>query len=72
MLKRKDQERSELSLSTFQEFNEEIFFDDTITEDENRAINDKSEQYISTEEVKHTIQHHFSANKSSGLSPIPL
>ena len=52
--------------------NKSIFLDDTITEDGYRAINDKSEHYISTEEVKHTIQHHFSANKSSGLSPIPL
>ena len=33
MLKRKEQARAELSLSTFQEFNKEIFFDNTIPPD---------------------------------------
>jgi hypothetical protein len=40
MLKRKDQARAELSLSTFQEFNKEIFFDNTIPPDKFTPLTD--------------------------------
>jgi hypothetical protein len=72
MLKPVQNANPDLPTAALANLNKSIFFDDTITEDGYRAIIDKSEQYISTEEVKHTIQHYFSANKSSGLSPIPL
>jgi hypothetical protein len=61
-----------LPTAALADLNKSIFFDATIKEDEYRAITYKSEYYILTEEVKHTIQHHFSANKSSGLSHMPL
>ena len=72
MLKPVQNTNPDLPTAALADLNKSIFLDDTITDDGYRAINDKSEHYISTEEVKHTIQHHFSANKSSGLSPIPL
>jgi hypothetical protein len=72
MLKPVHSTNLDLPTAALANLNESIFFDATIQEDEYRTINDKSEQYISTEEVKHIIQHHFRANKSSGLSQMPL
>jgi hypothetical protein len=54
------------------DLNKKIFFDKSIEEEAYRAIVDKKANYISPEELKQTIEHHFSANKSSGLSKLPL
>jgi hypothetical protein len=54
------------------DLNRILFFDENIEEEGYRAIVDKQANYISPEELKQTIEHHFSANKSSGLSKLPL
>ena len=62
MLNRKDQERTELSLSTFQEFNEEISFDDTIPPDRSLTISGKalSLNSIQSSDAPAQINHNFS------------
>jgi hypothetical protein len=72
MLKPTHSTNPDLPTAALADLNKNIFYDDTITEDGYRDINDKIEHYISTEELKHTIQQHFRANKSSGLSQMPL
>jgi hypothetical protein len=68
MLKPTQSTNQDLPTAALADLNKEIFFDETITEEGYKDIVDKPEQYITTSELQYTIQHHFSANKSSGLS----
>ena len=72
MLKQKGNDISELSLECFQKFNEEIFFDHTIQPDAFTPLMDAAGNHISKAELNEVLQHHFKANKSSGLSKLPL
>jgi hypothetical protein len=72
MLKHIHSPHPDLPTAALAELNKSIFFDATIQEDEYRDIEDKNKHYITPEEVKDTIQHHYSANKSSGVSQMPL
>jgi hypothetical protein len=72
MLKRKEDNKTELLLPAFKKFNESIFYDDTIPQDTFTPLNDTQANCITTEELNTVLQHHFKANKSSGLSAMPL
>jgi hypothetical protein len=72
MLKRKNDEKAEISLQTFQKFNESIFYDATIPPDKFTPLTDVKANYITKEELTTVLQHHFKDNKSSGLSKLPL
>jgi hypothetical protein len=72
MLKQKGNDTSELSLARFQQFNEDIFFDHTIQPDAFTPLLDAADNHISKAELNDVLQHHFKANKSSGLSKLPL
>jgi hypothetical protein len=52
MLKPVNNANPDLPTAALADLNKSIFFDDNFTEDGYRAIIDKSEHYISTEEVK--------------------
>ena len=66
MLKPAPSTNPDLPTAALADLNKKIFFDVTASEDEYREIKDKPAQYILADELKHTIQHHFRANKSSG------
>jgi hypothetical protein len=72
MLKNKEREKTDLSTKAFKKFNESIFYDQAIPPDEYTPLTDASQNYITQEELSTILQHHFKANKSSGLSKMPL
>jgi hypothetical protein len=72
MLKRKVSEQTELPLHTFQKFNEKIFLDESIPPDTFTPLTDTTGNFITQKELTTVLQHHFKANKSSGLSKMPL
>jgi hypothetical protein len=59
-------------LEDFTEFNKKIFYDDTIPADTFTPLTKAETQRISPEELTDVLKHNFKANKSSGLSGMPL
>jgi hypothetical protein len=72
MLKSKDQDLSTLKLKEFTEYNREIFFDPSLPPESYTPIESPETQHITPAELKDTLQNSFKANKSSGLSSMPL
>jgi hypothetical protein len=72
MLKSKDQDISALNLKAFAEYNSKMFNDPTLPEESYTPIAAPATQHITQAELTHTIKHAFKANKSSGLSQMPL
>jgi hypothetical protein len=72
MLKSGHTKNENIPTAAFKEFNKEIFYDDKIPEETHTTLADKEENYITTAELTDTLKHKFQANKSSGLSPMPL
>ena len=56
----------------FREYNEKHFYDDKIPPDKYTPLTNTEQQYISKAELTDVLKHHFKANKSSGLSKMPL
>jgi hypothetical protein len=72
MLKQKGSDATGLSLQNFQKFNEDIFFDESISTDTFTPLRDARENHITQQELTEVLKHNFKANKSSGLSKLPL
>lgn len=72
MLKPAQIHNPNIPITAFTEFNKKIFFDENIREDEVTPIINKEKQYIQTQELKETLRKKFKANRSSGLSQMPL
>ena len=72
MLKSQDQDLSALNPTAFADYNSKLFHDTTIPEDGYIPIANKEVQHITPAELTNTINHAFKANKSSGLSHMPL
>jgi hypothetical protein len=72
MLKHKDDTTIELPLQEFKEYNESIFYDENITPDTFTPLENAQAHHITPDELTTVLQHHFKANKSSGLSQMPL
>jgi hypothetical protein len=70
MLKNK---ASTLGISTqqFATFNEQLYCNPDLPQDEFHLPEDMSAAKITTDEVKTVIDSHFKANKSTGLSTMP-
>jgi hypothetical protein len=54
------------------EFNRNIFYDSSIPEENYTQLTNNAENYITSEEVTEILTKKFKANKSSGLSALPL
>ena len=52
--------------------NKKIFWDKNVEEEEYIAVGNRAKMYISEEELKATLRDNYKANKSSGLSNMPL
>ena len=61
-----------VSAKQFADFNQELFFDDTISGDKFELPADIDNAKITAAEVKQVLESHFQANKSTGLSSMPL
>jgi hypothetical protein len=72
MLKTKAQEQVEISLQEFADYNTKIFYDATIPKDTYTPIQAAAEQHITAAELETVLKGNFKANKSTGLSTLPL
>lgn len=68
----KQETQGEVQASTFAQFNQELFYDSNIPEDEYAPIPDAPLHHITPAELATTLTSHFKANRSSGLSILPL
>ena len=72
MLKSKANKELELPIAQFIKFNESIFYDANIPPDEYTPLSHTPHHYITPEELTNILSHHFKADKSSGMSKMPL
>lgn len=72
LLKQKEDTKFEIPLHTLKEYNESIFYDDKITSDTFTPLENAPASHITPAELTAVLQHNFKANKSSGLSKMPL
>jgi hypothetical protein len=72
MFKKQDPTTNTIDKTAFASFNQQLFHDPTIPPDTFTPLEDPTSHLITPEELIHVTKHHFRANKSSGLSPLPL
>jgi hypothetical protein len=72
MFKKHDPNTTELDKTAFATFNQHLFHDPAIPPSTFTPLEDPDTHKITPEELIHVTKHHFRANKSSGLSPLPL
>ena len=72
LLKSKATQDIDMLIREFTEFNENFFYDPKIAQDTFRPLTDPQPHHITAAELTHILTHHFKADKSSGLSPLPL
>ncbi len=56
----------------FAAFNEKLYYNEDLPVDQFQLPEDIDNAYITAKEVKHVLTSHFKANKSTGLSKLPL
>ena len=56
----------------FAKFNQSLFYDDCLPQDSYVPVSQAEQAAITVEELTAVQQGYFKANKSSGLSPLPL
>ena len=72
MIKSRSAQENDMSLEAFSKYNKSMFYDETIPPDGYTALADAAAHHITTAELTDTLKHRFKANKSSGLSKLPL
>jgi hypothetical protein len=72
MFKKQDTNTHTIDTTAFAHFNQTLFHDPSIPPTSFQPLEDPDNHRITPEEIIHTTKHHFRANKSSGLSPLPL
>jgi hypothetical protein len=58
--------------AVFSKLNKQLFYDEHIPEEYYTPPVNKEANYITTEEINDILKHKFKANKSSGMSALPL
>ena len=61
-----------MTAEEFATFNQNLFYKPEATEDQFVAVTDVANNKLQVSEVQHVLQKHFKANKSTGLSLLPL
>jgi hypothetical protein len=61
-----------VSATTFAEFNQDLYYNNELPVDQFQLPEDLNNAKITTAEVKNVLESHFKANKSTGLSQLPL
>jgi hypothetical protein len=72
MLKVKDADTSALSPQAFAKQNSKILYDEALPEDIYAPLATPETEHLTSAELTQTIKHAFKANRSSGLSQMPL
>ncbi len=72
LLRSKATQDIDLPIEEFAKFNESIFYDSTIARETLSPLADPRPHHTTPAELTHVLTHHFKADKSSGLSPMPL
>jgi hypothetical protein len=72
MLKSKATREMAMSTADFVKFNENIFYDPTIAPDTFTPLENATPMHISEFELRSVLALHFKADKSSGLSQMPV
>ena len=61
-----------VTAETFAEFNQDLYYNSELPVDSFKIPEDIENTKITTAEVKNVLDSHFKANKSTGLSRLPL
>jgi hypothetical protein len=72
MISRKEHADVSIDAGIFANFNSKLFFDENIEKDSFELPNSSAELLITPDELGNVLQTHFKANKSTGLSLMPL
>jgi hypothetical protein len=72
MLKHREERNVEIKADTFAAFNQQLFHDPDIPPDMYTPLPNARAHHITPEELATTLTSHFQANRSSGLSLMPL
>ena len=72
LLKNKEKSTTDLPLQTFADFNKKIFHDESIPVDTFTPLDNAKKNYITPAELTNVLKYNFKANKSLGLSCMPL
>jgi hypothetical protein len=72
MLKPIHIQNPDISVAALIEHNRQIFWDENIEDEEYTPVSNREVNYITEDEVKATLKENYKANKSSGLSNMPL
>jgi hypothetical protein len=72
MLKSKANREMEMPIAKFVKFNESIFYDEHIPTDTYTPLSHTTPHHITPAELTRILSHHFKAEKSSGMSSMPL
>jgi hypothetical protein len=59
-------------MAEFKKFNDSIFYDESIPQDAYTPLSNAQTQHITPPELTYILAQHFKAEKSSGLSSMPL
>ena len=71
LLKQGRKELDGLQIKQFAEYNQNIFYDDTIRQDIYKAVDQPELTLITTTELSQTLVHNYKATKSRGASLLP-
>jgi hypothetical protein len=72
MIKPAHAQNLDIPVATLIAHNKHIFWKEHIEEEVYTPILDKERQYITEDELKLTLRDNYKANKSSGMSNMPL
>jgi hypothetical protein len=72
MIRSKNNDENGMKTEDFAKFNQDLFYNPQIVNDHFVAVNDIDTVQLTVSEVQHVLQKHFKANKSTGLSLLPL
>jgi hypothetical protein len=72
MLKTKESDLGVLNLKDYTDHNRELFFDPSLPPEQYEPVISAETQHITPAELKSTLKNAFKANKSSGMSNMPL
>ena len=72
MIKPSHTQTLDIPVATLMEHNKKIFWNENVEDDEYTPVDNREKNYITEDELKSTLQESYKANKSSGISNMPL
>jgi hypothetical protein len=72
MFQKNSKDNSDISAETFAVYNQNLYYNDQLHEDSFVPVENPENAKVTVSEVQHVLSKHFKANKSTGLSCLPL